>query len=64
MAAGEPITRSQLADAVGMPELDLTTTLAGRDIDYDDLGRMIGWGLPIVAARVVGSCRWCAGGVL
>ncbi len=53
-----------MADAVGMPELDLTTTLAGRDIDYDDLGRMIGWGLQIVAARVVGSCRWCAGGVL
>ncbi|EUA23277.1 hypothetical protein I553_5801 [Mycobacterium xenopi 4042] len=36
------VTKSQLADAVGVPELDLDD--ARPDIEYDDQGRIVEWG--------------------
>nr|VTP02547.1 Alkylmercury lyase [Mycobacterium riyadhense] len=45
LATGEPITPAQLAAAAGVSETDLEEATAGRDIEYDDHGRIIGWGL-------------------
>lgn len=43
LAAGEPITRTQLATATGVAETDLDQATAGGDIEYDDQGRIVGW---------------------
>lgn len=45
LAAGDPITPAQLAEAAGVADIDLEHATAGRDIEYDEQGRIIGWGL-------------------
>ena len=45
LADGEPITPTQLARAAGVSEVDLEHGTAGKDIEYDDQGRIVGWGL-------------------
>ncbi|MCV7148548.1 alkylmercury lyase [Mycobacterium riyadhense] len=45
LADGEPITPAQLAAAAGVAETDLEQATAGGDIEYDDRGCIIGWGL-------------------
>lgn len=45
LATAEPIPPAQLAAAAGVAETDLQQGTAGDDIEYDDHGRVIGWGL-------------------
>ncbi|MDI3313371.1 MAG: organomercurial lyase MerB [Mycobacterium sp.] len=45
LAVGEPITGAQLAAAAGVSETDLERAIAGRDIEYDEQHRIVGWGL-------------------
>lgn len=47
LAAGEPITPTELAAAAGVSEADLEHAFARQDIEYDDRGRIVGWGLTI-----------------
>ncbi len=45
LADGEPVAPSRLAEAAGITKPDLAHAIAGQDIEYDDHGRIIGWGL-------------------
>jgi alkylmercury lyase len=45
LAEGQPVSAAQLAAAAGVSEADLEHAPAGRDIEYDDRGRIVGWGL-------------------
>jgi alkylmercury lyase len=45
LATGDPITPAQLAAAAEVSVADLEHGAAGEDIEYDDQGRIIGWGL-------------------
>lgn len=45
LANGEPVASSRLAEAAGIAKPDLSRAIAGQDIEYDDQGRIIGWGL-------------------
>lgn len=45
LASGEPITPAGLAAAAGVSETDIEDASAGGDIEYDDQGRIVGWGL-------------------
>lgn len=45
LAAAEPITPAELAAAAGVSEPDLENATAGQDVEYDDEGRIVGWGL-------------------
>lgn len=45
LAAREPITLTQLAEASGVAETALQQATASSDIEYDDQGRIVGWGL-------------------
>ncbi|MBO0877074.1 MAG: organomercurial lyase MerB [Pseudonocardia sp.] len=47
LAHGEPISVTELAAAAGVPDPDLTNAPAGRDIEYDQHGRIVGWGLTL-----------------
>nr|VTP01956.1 Alkylmercury lyase [Mycobacterium riyadhense] len=45
LADGDPITPAQLAAAAGVTEIELERAIVGKDIEYDDRGRIVGWGL-------------------
>lgn len=66
LAGGNPVTVAQLAAAAGVAEPDLAAAPAGGDIEYDDQGRITGWGLtlnPTPHAFTVGGHRlytYCA----
>lgn len=47
LAGGEPITRTRLAEAADVAEPDLAGAPMGRDIEYDQAGRIVGWGLTL-----------------
>jgi Alkylmercury lyase/Helix-turn-helix domain of alkylmercury lyase len=70
LARGEPVTLAELAAAAGVDVGDLGTAPAGRDIEYDDQHRIVGWGLSIVPTPhsfVVDGRRlytWCAADTL
>lgn len=46
LAGGEPITVAQLSAAAGL-DADLDLAPAGADIEYDEQGRIVGWGLTL-----------------
>ena len=46
LAHGEPITVAQLSAAAGL-DADLDLAPAGADIEYDEQGRIVGWGLTL-----------------
>lgn len=46
LAGGEPITVAQLSAAAGL-DADLDLAPAGADIEYDELGGIVGWGLTL-----------------
>lgn len=66
LAAGQPITHAQLATAAGVSVADLEQAIAGQDIEYDDHGRIVGWGLtsnPTPHSFIVDGHQlytWCA----
>lgn len=45
LATGEPITPDQLAAAAEVPITAIERGVAGEDIEHDDQGRIVGWGL-------------------
>lgn len=45
LATGEPVTPAELAAAAGVSHAEVEHATAGRDIEYDDHGRIVGWGL-------------------
>jgi alkylmercury lyase len=47
LARGNPITVTELAAAAGVEVTDLDNAPAGKDIEYDDHHRIIGWGLTL-----------------
>lgn len=47
LTGGEPITVDRLTDTAGVPDPDLSGVIAGRDIEYDNEGRIVGWGLTL-----------------
>jgi alkylmercury lyase len=48
LARGTPVTIPELAGAAGVAVTDLTNAPGGRDIEYDDEHRIVGWGLTLV----------------
>ncbi|GAB3394202.1 organomercurial lyase MerB [Amycolatopsis echigonensis] len=47
LAAGHPITVDELAATAGVAAPDLAAAPVGGDIEYDDQGRIVGWGLTL-----------------
>lgn len=45
LAHGAPVTVTELAAAAGVDAGDLEETPIGADIEYDEQGRVLGWGL-------------------
>lgn len=70
LAAGEPITVQELARTSGVDATDLAAAPAARDIEYDNLHRIVGWGLTLnpTPHRYVVDGRllytWCAADTL
>jgi alkylmercury lyase len=70
LSQGNPITLNELAEAAGVDIADLDNAPAGQDIEYDDLHRIVGWGLtlnPTPHTFVVDGHRlytWCAADTL
>ena len=70
LADGDPVTVSELATAAGVDVADLRNAPAGQDIEYDDQGRIIGWGLtlnPTPHTYIVDGHHlytWCAADTL
>lgn len=70
LSQGRPITITELAAAAGVDAADLANAPAGQDIEYDDGGRIVGWGLtlnPTPHVFVVDGHRlytWCAADTL
>ena len=70
LSRGTPITLTELAEAAGIEGTDLDSAPAAQDIEYDDEGRIVGWGLtlnPTPHTFVVGGRRlytWCAADTL
>jgi alkylmercury lyase len=48
LARGEPVTVGELAVAAGVDVADLRDAPGGRDIEYDNEHRIVGWGLTLV----------------
>jgi alkylmercury lyase len=70
LSRGTPITLTELAEAAGVDAADVANAPAGRDIEFDDEGRIVGWGLtlnPTPHTFVVDDRRlytWCAADTL
>jgi alkylmercury lyase len=70
LSRGTPITLTELAEAAGVDAADVANAPAGRDIEFDDEGRIVGWGLtlnPTPHTFVVDGRRlytWCAADTL
>jgi alkylmercury lyase len=70
LARGEPVTMGELAATAGVDVSDLIDAPAGPDIEYDELHRIVGWGLTLVPTPhtfVVDGHRlytWCAADTL
>lgn len=70
LSHGRPIAIIELAAAAGVDAAALADAPAGRDIEYDDDRRIVGWGLtlnPTPHAFVVDGLRlytWCAADTL
>ena len=70
LAMGAPVSTAQLADAAGVEVAELTSAPAAKDIEYDDEGRIVGWGLTLIptphAFLVDGHqlYTWCAADTL
>ena len=47
LADGEPVTMAELATAAGVGVVGLSDVPACHDIEYDDQGRIVGWGLTL-----------------
>ncbi|MGV9838073.1 organomercurial lyase MerB [Nocardia niigatensis] len=47
LAHGQPVTVTELSTAAGVPDLDPTHSPIGADVEYDDQGRIVGWGLTL-----------------
>jgi alkylmercury lyase len=45
LASGEPISPIELASAADVSAVELARAVAGQDVEYDDRGRIVGWGL-------------------
>lgn len=66
LAHGTPVTVTELAAAAGVPDLDPAQTPIGADVEYDEAGRIVGWGLtlnPTPHRFSVGGHQlytWCA----
>ena len=66
LATGDPVDPAALAAAAGITVAELDQAVAGHDIEYDDHGQIIGWGLTrnptphrfTVEGRVLYT--WCA----
>nr|WP_110317997.1 organomercurial lyase MerB [Mycolicibacterium moriokaense] len=48
LAHGKPVTVAELATAAGVDVADITNAPAGRDVEYDDQHRIVGWGLTLI----------------
>ncbi|BBX73624.1 organomercurial lyase MerB [Mycobacterium shinjukuense] len=48
LANGEPISPAHLAATAGVCKTELENATASTDIEYDDQGRIVGWGLTAV----------------
>jgi alkylmercury lyase len=70
LAQGTPVTMTELATAAAVEVADLNNAPAGQDIEYDDQGRIVGWGLTLIPTPhtfVVDGHRlytWCAADTL
>lgn len=47
LARGTPVTVAELAAAAGVDVADVRNAPAGQDVEYDDQGRIAGWGLTL-----------------
>jgi alkylmercury lyase len=48
LAHGTPVTVPELATAAGVDVADVSNAPAGRDVEYDDQHRIVGWGLTLI----------------
>jgi alkylmercury lyase len=48
LAHGKPVTVAELATAAGVDVADVSNAPAGRDVEYDDDHRIVGWGLTLI----------------
>lgn len=70
LARGAPVSKDQLAATAGVDVADVDNAPGAGDIEYDDKGRIVGWGLTLVPtpyAFIVDSHRlytWCAADTL
>jgi alkylmercury lyase len=70
LAGGEPVTIARLAAAAGVSAADLERQPAWPDVEFDEQGYVIGWGLtlnPTVHSVVMDGRQlyvWCAGDTL
>jgi alkylmercury lyase len=70
LAAGEPISVARLAAAAGLTATELERQPAWPDVEFDEQGDIVGWGLtlnPTVHSVVVDGRQlyvWCAGDTL
>lgn len=70
LAGGEPVTVAELSAATGLSVAELERQPVWPDVERDDQGRIVGWGLtlkPTVHSIVVDGRQlyaWCAGDTL
>lgn len=70
LAHGTPVTVAELATAPGVDVADVSNAPAGRDVEYDDQHRIVGWGLtpiPTPHTYIVNGHHlytWCAADTL
>jgi alkylmercury lyase len=70
LARGKPVTIAELAATAGVDVADVRNAPAGRDVEFDDQHRIVGWGLTLNAtphAYIVDGRRlytWCAADTL
>ena len=70
LARGAPVSTGELAATAGVDVADVDNAPGAGDIEYDDEGRIVGWGLTLVPtphAFIVDGHRlytWCAADTL
>lgn len=70
LAHGKPVTVAELATAAGVDVADISNAPAGRDVEYDDQHRIVGWGLTLIPTphTYIVNCHhlytWCAADTL
>jgi alkylmercury lyase len=70
LAHGKPVTVAELATAAGVDVADVSNAPAGRDVEYDDQHRIVGWGLTLIPTPHIYIVNghhlytWCAADTL